>query len=96
MIPIEKLRAIPTENLMALNRAVVDEIKHRRSMEAQRKVRAFVPGQLATFQSKYGYPVRIRITQINRVTVSGDEVDSAGNRTFRTWRVHPSALRAVV
>jgi hypothetical protein len=95
MFDIMKLRAIPTEHLESLNRAVVAEIKARRALKQMSAARSLVVGQkVKFFARKNQRTVNAVVTQINRVSAHVDEVDANG-AVLCKWRVPPSMLTPI-
>lgn len=96
MVPTDKLHAMPLETLEALNRAVVEVIRHKRSLASAVKIARFAPGDTATFwHSKQGREVTVKIEKVNRTKVVAREVAShlpvwAGTR----WTIPAHMLKA--
>lgn len=98
MTTIPNIGAMAREELIALNKRIVERV---RQLDRIRQIDAgskFVVGMLAEFtESRYKQRVRICITKINAKTVNGYEIDEE-NRALhgRTWKVPPSMLTRVV
>lgn len=98
MIKQEALKSLSETQLLAINKAVCDEIRQRRSTVARESVREFKFGDRARFYSdKFRKWITINVTRLNSKTVSGYEVSDEGvEMPHRQWRVAPSILMKVV
>jgi hypothetical protein len=100
VIPAEKLSALSVETLENLNRAVVSELRHRYAMKQRVAMMNLQEGQLVRWWSrKHGRNITVRITEFNRKTVTGVEVNEDGTskgKLYSTkWRVSPSMVEVV-
>lgn len=100
MTASDALRSIPLTSmskaeLLALNEAVVAQIRTLQTTEAIRAGMQFRPGDKASFySSKYGRNIAIKITKVNIKTVSAVELNDDGTVSYRTWKVAPTMLKA--
>lgn len=93
---MERLRGMDVNQLLEVNKMVVNTIRFKQGQQERLAATRFMPGTRAKFHSdKRGRTVTIRIDKINQKTVSGTEVASDGTMTMRTWRVSPSMLTPI-
>lgn len=94
MIPLDKLRAVPTSALVELNRAVVEEIRSRRRRENSATARTLTKGDLVKWQDResgewsHGVVEEVRRT---RVVVK----QSLPDERVKLWSIGASHLRFV-
>ena len=77
------LEELSVELLQALR----TDIYHSITKEIENKLRfELFPGKIVEFKNK-AETIKIRITRVNRKTVTGVQVDPAAGRAGMTWRV---------
>ena len=76
------------DELVELNRRVVDRIKMKRSLKSAEKARSIQVGDKVQFKSKKGGVIKGVVTKVNRKTIDIREDDNS----FRNWRVTASLV----
>ena len=83
-----------TEDLRALNDAIVQVLRQRHTDRQRSEMRRFGVGDVVRFVGRGSY-ITARITKYNQKTVSCVQLDVEGHPTKQTWRVAPTLLQAV-
>lgn len=85
----EELQKLSYEELVRVNRIVVDRIKFIRDERYRVQLQEFAPGDVVEFSDQNGKLVRGTIERVNKKTVSIDTKDGL------RWKVPPSFLKKV-
>jgi len=83
----EALRKQSIEDLLELNRFVVETVNMKQRQKAQAKLSEFHVGEIVSFRNRLGQYVSGRIKTINEKTVSLEQCSDS-----KMWRVHASYL----
>lgn len=83
------LDGLTEEELLELNRNVIERIRMIRHLRAQMAMVEFSIGERVCFENQYGHTLQGTVVRWNRKSVSVDT--DCGHR----WRVGPSLLRRV-
>ena len=94
-INMAKLRTLPVDHLLALNRAICTVIREHNTAKAAAAGRKFRVGDRASFVHN-GRKITMQINRINTKTVGGVELTVDGKPTLSKWRVAPTLLRPCV